>query len=53
MHWSRNAQALLSFIGPELHSVATTALLCHKEPAPGTKTPLLGAFLAFHWFFMA
>ena len=35
------------------HSVATPALLCHKEPAQGTQSPLLGAFLAFRWFFMA
>ena len=35
------------------HSVATPALLCHKEPAQGTQSPLLGEFLAFHWFFMA
>ena len=25
------------------HSVATPALLCHKEPAQGTPSPLLGA----------
>ena len=39
------------------HSVATPALLCHKEPAQGTqsplsfrtKCPLLGTFLAFRW----
>ena len=37
-HWSR------WFIEP--------ALLCHKEPAQGTKSPLLGAFLTFHWFFI-
>ena len=24
------------------HSVATPALLCHKEPAQGTQSPLLG-----------
>ena len=35
------------------HSVATPALLFNKEPAQGTQSPLLGAFLAFHWFFMA
>ena len=35
------------------HSVATPAFLCHKEPAQGTQSPLLGAFLAFRWFFMA
>ena len=35
------------------HDVATPALLCHKEPAHGTKSPLLGPFLAFCWFFMA
>ena len=27
--------------------------LCHKELAQGTKSPLLGAFFALHWFFMA
>ena len=27
--------------------------LCHKEPAQGTQRPLLGAFLAFRWFFIA
>ena len=36
-----------------LQRVATPALLWHKEPAKGTQSPLLGAFLAFHWFFMA
>ena len=37
-----------ALIGPELQSVATPALLCHKEPAEGTKIPLLlGAFLGF------
>ena len=25
------------------HGVATPALLCHKEPAHGTQSPLLGA----------
>ena len=34
-------------IGRELHSDATPALLCHKEPAQGTQSPLLGAFLPF------
>ena len=29
------------------HSDAAPALLCHKEPAQGTKSPLLGAFLPF------
>ena len=42
LHWSRC-----------YHSDATPALLCHKEPAQDTKIPLLGAFLAFRWFFMA
>ena len=55
-------QALLSlgellhycaFIGRELYSDATLSLLCHKEPVRGTKSPLLGTFLTFHWFFMA
>ena len=39
-------------IGREVQSFAPPALLCHKEPAHGTQSPLLGAFLAFHWFFM-
>ena len=30
-----------------VHSDATPALLCHKEPAQGTQSPLLGAFLPF------
>ena len=29
------------------------ALLCHKETAPGTQSPLLGVFLAFRCSFMA
>ena len=37
-----------ALIGLEVHSVA---LLCHKEPAQGTQSPLL--FLAFRWFFMS
>ena len=32
-HWSRD--------------VATPALLCHKEPAQGIQSPLLGAFAVF------
>ena len=32
---------------------ARPALFCHKEPAQDTQSPLLGAFLAFRWFFMA
>ena len=28
------------------------ALLCHKDTAQGTQSPLLGAFLAFHCVFM-
>ena len=31
----------------------TSALLCHKDTAQGTQSPLLGAFLAFRWFFIA
>ena len=34
------------------HSVATQALLCHKDTAQGTQSPLLGAFLAFRFGFM-
>ena len=30
-----------------VHSDASPALLCHKEPAQGTQSPLLGAFLPF------
>ena len=33
----------LALIGRELHSVATPALLCHKEPARRIQSPLLGA----------
>ena len=32
-----------SLIGRELQSVATPALLCHKEPARRIQSPLLGA----------
>ena len=32
---------------------ATPALLCHKEPAQGTQSPLLGALIAFRWIVMA
>ena len=35
------------------HSVATPALLYHKDTAQDTQWPLLRAFLAFHRFFMA
>ena len=53
-----------SLIGGELHSDATPALLCHKEPARRIQSPLLGALerkipplggilLAPRWFFMA
>ena len=31
-----------ALIGRGLHSVATPALLCHKQPAQGTQKPLLG-----------
>ena len=34
-----------ALIGRELHSDASPALLCHKEPAQGTQSPLLGSFL--------
>ena len=34
-------------------SIATPALLCHKEPAQGTQSSLPWAFLVFRWFFMA
>ena len=40
----------LTLIGREDHSVATPALLCHKEPARRIQSPLLGAP---RWFFMA
>ena len=33
-----------ALIGRELHSGATPALLCHKEPAPRIQSSLLGAF---------
>ena len=35
------------------HSVATPALLCHKEPAQCTQSTLNGGFLAFRCVFMA
>ena len=31
------------------HSVATPALLCQKDTAQGTQSPLLGAILDFRW----
>ena len=34
-------------------SDATPDLLCHKAPAQGIQSPVLGVFLAFYWFFMA
>ena len=34
-------------------SVATPAFLCHKETVQGSRSPRLGAFLAFCWFFIA
>lgn len=34
-------------------SVAPPALLCHEEPAQDTQRPLLEAYLALSWFFMA
>ena len=54
--WVRYIQALLSLvqclqycalIGRKLFSDATPALICHKEPAQGTQSPLLGTFLFF------
>ena len=44
-HWSGTAEALLWL-------VATTALLYYNEPAQGTQSLLLGAFLAFRCFFL-
>ena len=47
-HWSRNVEDWLSLveecrglalIGRELHTDATPALLCHKEPARASKAP--------------
>ena len=35
------------------HHVATPALLCHKQPAQVTQSPLLWALGALSWFFMA
>ena len=54
-HWSRNVQAWLSLVETfkmlkYFHSVATPALLCHKEPARRIQSPLLGTP---RWFFMA
>ena len=34
------------------HSVATPALLCHKDTAQGTQISLLGVLLAFRWFYV-
>ena len=45
-HWSRTKDVLLSFV-EMVHNAAPPALLCHKEPAQGTQSPLLGAFLPF------
>ena len=36
-----------ALIGRELHSDATPALLCHKEPAQGTQSPLLPFLCVF------
>ena len=57
-HWSSSDITALSLVESFImmkyfHCVATPALLCHKKPAQGTQSPLLGAFLAFRWFFMA
>ena len=41
-HWSRSTEILCS----------DWMLPRHKEPAQGTQSPLLGAFLVFRWFFM-
>ena len=56
-HMRMNEAEWCTLIGPDLsnycaligsdHSVATPALLCHKEPFQGIQSPLLGAFLAF------
>ena len=34
-------QQCFALIGPELHSISTPALICHKEPVHGTQSPLL------------
>ena len=38
-HWSSSYMTDCALIGRELHSDATPALLCHKEPAQTTQTP--------------
>ena len=45
--WSTGEVRDSQYVAEEL------ALLCHKEPAQGTQSPLIGAFLAFRWFFTA
>ena len=53
-HWSRNVEALLSLVESFIvlkyfHGDATPALLCHKEPAQGTHSTLLGPFAGSLW----
>ena len=50
-HWSRFSR-YCDLIGLD-QSVATTALLCHKDTAQGTQSSLLGVLFAFRWFFVA
>ena len=50
--WSRANHVLLSLVEMG-HSFALPALLCHKEPAQGTQSPLLGEDFALRWFIMA
>ena len=77
LHWSSSYNTALSLVerfrvvkyfhALKGHTIgglsdARPALLCHKEPAQGTQSPLLGVlgrntprgvFLAIRWFFMA
>ena len=45
-HWSETIQILCS-------DWLRSALLCHKEPAQGSQSPLSGPFLPFHCVFIA
>ena len=52
-HWSSSVIAALSLVESFTIVMLDNAVLCHKEPAHGTQSPLLGASLAFRCFFMA
>ena len=46
-------QVLLSLVGLLHYCALIGQEPRHKEPAQDTQSPLLGAFLAFRWFFIA